>query len=86
MTQMANQEQVPVVDGWEFRLVNDHLLITSQSDSTKEVQLSPQAAFALLNSLSQHKDTLYWVTQQGQRDEAEHDWREPFSDVEASEG
>src|SRR2546421_6037468 len=78
--------QVPVVDGWEFRLVNDHLLITSQSDSTKEVQLSPHAAFALLNYLSQHKDTLYWVTQQGQRDEAEHDWREPFSDVEASEG
>ncbi|MFL5653108.1 MAG: hypothetical protein ACJ8CB_02855 [Ktedonobacteraceae bacterium] len=86
MTHMANQEQVPIVDGWEFRLVNDHLLITSQSDSTKEVQLSPQAAFALLNYLSQHKDTLYWVTQQGQRDEAEHDWREPFSDVEASEG
>ena len=86
MTHMANQEQATIVEGWEFRLVKDQLLITSQSDSTKEVQLSPQVAFALLNYLSQHRDTLYWLAHQGQRDEPEHDWREPFSDVEASEG
>ena len=83
---MANQEPTTIVEGWEFRLVNDHLLITSQSDSTKGVQLSPQAAFALLNYLSQQRDTLYWLSHQGQRDEPEHDWREPFSDVEATEG
>jgi hypothetical protein len=83
---MANREQATSVEGWEFRLVNDHLLITSQSDPTKGVQLSPQAAFALLYYLSQHRDTLYWLTHQGQRDEPEHDWREPFSDVEATEG
>ena len=70
---MANPEQATVVDGWEFQLVNDHLSITSQSEPTKKVQLSPQAAFALLNYLSKHRDNLYWATEQGQRDEPEHD-------------
>jgi hypothetical protein len=83
---MVDQEKATIVDGWEVSFVNDHLLITSQGDPTKEVQLSPQAAFALLHYLSQHRDTLYWVTQQGQRDEPELDLPEPFSDVEASEG
>ena len=86
MAQMADQEQATTVDGWEFRLVSDHLLITSQGDPTQEVQLSPQAALALLHYLSQHSDTLYWLTQQGKGEEPEPDWREPFSDVEASEG
>jgi hypothetical protein len=85
MTHMQNQQQATIVDGWQFRIDKDHLLITSQSDSSKEVDLSPQAAFALFNYLSQNKDTLYWLSHQGQRDEPEHDWREPFSDVEASE-
>lgn len=70
---MANQDQATVVDGWEFHLVNDHLSITSQSESTNKVQLSPQATFALLSYLSQHRDNLYWATQQGQRDEPEPD-------------
>ncbi len=70
---MANQEQATVVAGWEFHLVNDQLSITSQSEPAKKLQLSPQAAFALLSYLSKHRDNLYWATQQGQRDEAEHD-------------
>jgi hypothetical protein len=71
---MANQEQAPIVDGWEFRLVNDHLFITSQSDPTKQVQLSPQAAFALLNYLSKHRDALYWATEQEGKGEPEPDF------------
>jgi hypothetical protein len=70
---MANQEQALIVDGWELRLANDHLFITSQSDPTKQVQLSPQAAFALLDYLSNRRDALYWATYQGERDEPEHD-------------
>jgi len=71
---MANQEQAPIVDGWEFRLANDHLFITSQSDPTKQVQLSPRAAFELLNYLSNHRDSLYWTTYQRERDEPEPDY------------
>jgi hypothetical protein len=86
MAHMAEQEQATTVDGWEFRLINDQLLITSQGDPTQEVQLSPQAAYALFHYLSQRKDTLYWLIQQGKWEEPEPDWREPFSDVEPSEG
>jgi len=83
---MANQEQSTSAEGWEFRLVNDHLLLTSQRDSTTQVQLSPQAALALLSYLSGHRDTLYWAAQQGQREEPEHDWqREPNTEEEESQ-
>ena len=81
---MATQDQALIVDGWEFRLANDQLSITSQSDPAKQVQLSPQGAFALLGYLSQHRDSLYWAAQQGARDEPEPDWREPLTDGEAS--
>jgi hypothetical protein len=79
---MANQEQEATADGWEFRLVDDHLSITSQSDSAKQVQLSSQASLVLLNYLSQHRDTFYWLAHQGQRDEPEHDPRLAFADIE----
>jgi hypothetical protein len=81
---MANQEQPTIAEGWEFHLVNDHLLMTSQSDPATQVQLSPQAAFALLGYLSRHRDTLYWAAQQGQREEPEHGSREPSADEEES--
>ncbi len=72
---MANQEQEALIaNGWEFRLVNDHLFITSQSEPTKQVQLSPQAAFALLNYLSNHRDALYWRTEQEGKGEPEPDF------------
>ena len=72
---MANQEQEAlIVNGWEFRLVNDHLFITSQSEPTKQIQLSPQAAFALLNYLSNHRDSLYWTTEQEGKGEPEPDF------------
>jgi len=82
---MANQEQEALIaNGWEFRLVNDHLFITSQSDPTKQVQLSPQAAFGLLNYLSNRRDALYWAIQQGERDEPEPDYERlhPHADEE----
>jgi hypothetical protein len=80
---MANQEQPIGADGWEFRLVNDHLLITSQRDPTTQVQLSSQAAFALLGYLSGHRDALYWAAHQGQREEP--DWQpEPGAEEEES--
>ena len=82
---MATQEQPLVVEGWEFRLVNDQLSITSQSDPVTQVRLSPQGAFALLGYLSGHRDELYWASQQGMRDEPEHDWRQPLTDGEATE-
>ncbi|HYU71178.1 MAG TPA: hypothetical protein VEL31_00740 [Ktedonobacteraceae bacterium] len=82
---MANQEQGATADGWSFRLVDDQLFITSQSDPAKQVQLSPQASFALLSYLSPHRDTLYWTAQQGQRDEPEPDFRQQFSDIETAE-
>lgn len=81
---MANQDQGTTADGWTFRLVDDHLSITSQSDAAKQVQLSPQATFALITYLSPHRDALYWATQQ-QRDEPEPDERRHFSDVESAE-
>ena len=79
---MANQEQPTIAEGWEFRLVNDHLLMTSQSDPATQVQLSPQAAFALLGYLSKHRDTLYWAAQQ--KEEPEYSPREPSADEEES--
>jgi hypothetical protein len=83
---MANQEQPTRADGWEFRLVNDHLLMTSQRDPTTQIQLSAQAAFALLSYLSGHRDALYWLAQQGQREEPEPDWqREPNTEEEESQ-
>lgn len=82
---MATQEQPLVVEGWEFRLVNDQLSITSQSDPVTQVRLSPQGAFALLGYLSKHRDELYWASQQGARDEPEHDWRQTLTDGEAAE-
>lgn len=81
---MANQERGAIADGWEFRLVDDHLYITSQSDPAKQVQLSSQASFALLDYLSQYRDTLYWAAHQGQREEPERDSRQLFSDIEES--
>ena len=83
---MANQEQPTSADGWEFRLVNDHLLMTSQRDPATQVQLSPEAAYALLGYLSRHRDALYWAAQQGQREEPEADWqREPSAEEEESQ-
>jgi len=82
---MANQERGATADGWSFRLVDDQLFITSQSDPAKQVQLSPQASFALLSYLSPHRDTLYWTAQQAHRDEPEPDSSQPFSDVETAE-
>ena len=82
---MATQEQPLVVEGWEFRLVNDQLSITSQSDPITQVRLSPQGAFALLGYLSEHRDELYWASHQGARDEPEHDWRQTLTDGEAAE-
>ena len=81
---IANQEQPLIVDGWEFGLANDYLFITSQSDPAKRVQLSLQAAFALLNYLSRSRDALYWATQQGVRDEPEpdHERLHPHADEE----
>ena len=70
---MATQDQALVVDGWEFRLVDGQLSITSQSHPATQVQLSPQGVSALLSYLSQHRDDLYWTSQQGQRDEPEPD-------------
>ncbi len=82
---MANQEQPIIAQGWEFRLVNDHLLMTSQSDPATQIQLSPQTTYALLSYLSRHRDALYWAVQQGQQEEPEHDWqREPSADEEES--
>jgi hypothetical protein len=81
---MANQERGATADGWVFRLVDDRLSITSQSDPAKQVQLSSHASFALLNYLSPHRDALYWTTQQ-QRDEPEPDERRHFSDIETTE-
>ena len=82
---MANQEQPTSADGWEFRLVNDHLLMKSQRDPTTQVQLSPQATLALLSYLSGHRDALYWAAQQGQREEPD-DWqREPNAEEEESQ-
>jgi hypothetical protein len=80
---MTTQEQALTVDGWEFRLANDQLSITSQSDPSRQVQISTQGAFALLGYLSQHRDSLYWAAHQGVRDEPEHDWRQPLADGEA---
>jgi hypothetical protein len=70
---MATLEQAIVVDGWEFQIVDDQLSITSQSEPTTKVQLSPQATFTLLSYLSKHRDDLYWASQQGQRNEPEPD-------------
>ncbi len=81
---MANQEQLISAEGWEFRLVNDHLVITSQSDPAIQVQLSPRATFALQSYLSRHRDALYWAAHQGQQEEPEYDWREPSTDAEES--
>ncbi len=81
---MANQDQGATADGWVFRIVDYRLSITSQSDPAKQVQLSPQASFALLNYLSPHRDELYWETEQ-QKDEPEPDERQRFSDVEPTE-
>ena len=81
---MTTQERALIVDGWEFRLVNDQLSITSQSDPARQVQLSAQGAFALQGYLSQHRDALYWAAQQGVRDEPEHDWRQPLADGEVA--
>ena len=78
---MADQEQPTSADGWEFRLVNDHLLMTSQRDPATQVQLSPQAALTLLSYLSGHRDALYWAAQQ---EEPEYDWREPSPHEEES--
>jgi len=78
---MANQEQLVSAEGWEFRLVNDHLVITSQSDPVTQVQLNPRATFALQSYLSKHRDALYWAAQQ---EEPEYDWREPSPHEEES--
>ena len=78
---MANQEQLISAEGWEFRLVNDHLVITSQSDPAIQVQLSPRATFALQSYLSRHRDALYWAVQQ---EEPEYDSREPSPHEEES--
>ena len=80
---MANQEQFTSAEGWEFRLVNDHLVITSQSDPATQVQLNPRATFALQSYLSKHRDALY-AAQQGQQEEPEYDWREPSPNEEES--
>ena len=80
---MANQDQGTTADGWTFRLVDDRLSITSQSDTTKQILLSPQATYALITYLSPYRDALYWATQQ-QRDEPEPDERRHFTDVESS--
>ncbi len=79
---MANQGAT--ADGWEFRLVDDRLSITSQGNPENQVRLSPQATFALLNYLSPYRDTLYWATEQ-QKDEPEPDERQRFSDIEPAE-
>ncbi len=81
---MANQELGATADGWEFRLVENQLSITSQSDPAQKVQLSPQATFVLLTYLSPYRDELYWRTEQ-QRDEPEPDSRPQFSDIEQTE-
>jgi hypothetical protein len=82
---MATQEQALIVEGWEFRLVNDQLSITSQSDPPTQIRLSPQGAFALLGYLSGHRDELYWATQPEGGDEPEHEWRQRLTDGEAAE-
>jgi hypothetical protein len=81
---MANQNQPTSAEEWEFSFVEDQLLMKSRHDPDTQIRLSAQAAFDLLSYLSERRDALYWASHQGQREEPEHDWREPSADVEES--
>jgi hypothetical protein len=47
------------VHGWEFQLVDQGLLITSEQDSQIHLELSARATYSLLDYLYQYRNALH---------------------------
>jgi hypothetical protein len=61
-----------IADAWKFEFADSQLAITSEQESHLRVQLSANAAFALLNYLYQERNDLQEAAQRETSEEAEN--------------